>query len=76
MKDIKNREQLIELISNLLTVKGEKKQDAIYNEICKSVVDLQWSDYLFYSDEFVNDDEEINIEGLVDKILSYKPIIL
>jgi len=76
MKSLKTRAELIELISELLTVKGEEEQDAIYEVISNSVVDPLWSGYLFHSDESVNDDEEINIEGLVDKILSYKPIIL
>ena len=76
MKNLKTRAELIKLISELLTIKGEEEQDTIYEVISNSVVDPQWSDYLFHSDEFVTDDEEINIEGLVDKILSYKPIIL
>ena len=76
MKNIKTRKELIELISEYFNEEDEKKQDVLYDSITNSVVDPQWADYIYWSDEFVTDDEKVNIEGLVDKILSYKPILL
>ncbi len=72
MGDIK--EKLIDLISELWAVPDEMRVEEIVTEINSLSPDPSWSNYLYHSEEFVNDDETLNVIGVVEKILSYKPI--
>ena len=54
----------------------EAQQDNVINELHSLCVDPYWMDYIFHSDDYVNADETTDVDGLVDKIFSYKPILL
>lgn len=54
----------------------EHELDAQLNEMSKNILDPEWQNYVFHSDEFTNPDGGFRAESLADKILSYKPIAL
>ena len=64
------------LIKALSQAKGEKAQDKIYDELRLISPDPEWSDYIFHSSEFYDENEELDIDKLIEKIFSYKPIQL
>jgi hypothetical protein len=70
------KKRLSELILELWNIPSEKRSEEIVEEINKLSPDPSWSNYIFYSEEFVNEDETLNVDGVVNKILSYKPIQL
>ncbi|MCP4933256.1 MAG: hypothetical protein GY927_03415 [bacterium] len=70
---IKLNKLIHELISMPTT---EKKQDKIFHQIDGLSPDPEWSDYIFHSEEFYNKANTLNVDAVVDKIVSYKPIQL
>lgn len=64
------------LIKALLQAKGESAQDKIYDELRLISPDPEWSDYIFHSSEFYDENEELDIDKLIEKVFSYKPIQL
>ncbi len=64
-----NRNELIELVSKIIAVEGtEEEIDEMLNLFEKNVPDPEAVDYIYYT--------ELSPEEIVDKALSYKPIIL
>ena len=60
------------LIEELLNTKySEPRQIEINLELNKLSPDPFWSDYIFWSDDYVNDDGNVNYEKLFDKIAEY-----
>ena len=55
---------------------NEENELAIYNKISHLSPDPEWSDYVFHSDEFYREDGTLDIDAVVEKIFSYKPIQL
>ncbi len=74
MEKVKAR--LVELISELWDIPSEKRTEEIIDEVNRLSPDPSWTNFLYYTDDFVNDDESLNVYGVVEKILSYKPIQL
>ncbi len=50
---------------------SESRQVTIKRELDKLSPDPFWSDYIFWSDEYVNEDLSINYEKFFDKISEY-----
>ncbi|WP_267433019.1 hypothetical protein [Sphingomonas sp. GM_Shp_1] len=54
--------------------KDEEEDMCLSNEICRLSPDPKWSDYIFYSQEFVDGNGNIDIDRLVDKLMAFKPV--
>jgi len=54
---------------------SEAQQDDVLSELESHCIHPQWMDYIFHSDEYVNDDG-MYIDKIVDTVFSYKPIEL
>lgn len=71
------RDELIKALSELLDVnKSEREQDQVFQRIGQHVLDPEWSDRLFQSDEFVDDEGNVDLEAVASKIMAYQPIQL
>nr|WP_315384909.1 hypothetical protein [uncultured Sphingomonas sp.] len=71
------RAELITLIERLLAVPAtEEEEQAVTDRISLLSPDPAWSDYLFYSDAFLQPDGHPDAARVVEKILSAKPIVL
>lgn len=55
---------------------SEKEQDLFFDEISILSPDPNWSDYIFHSDEFNKPCGDFDIDGFLEKIFSYNPILL
>ena len=64
---------ILDLVSGKIS---EEKQDEIYEKISQISPDPEWSDYIFVSFEFYDNQNNLNIDAVVEKIFSYKPILL
>ena len=66
------------LIAELLSRKAdEAREDEIFAEMDKICPDPEWSDHIFHSSNaFLLEDGTFDVEAVVKKIFSYKPIIL
>ena len=74
-KEKKNR--VAALIDRLVSGNETEEEDLkIHEEISQLVTDPEWSDYVFYSEEFYKENGSLNTQAVVDKIFSYKPICL
>ncbi len=72
-----NRQELIDLISRLVAVQyPENEESYLISRISELSLDPEWSDYIFYPKEFIRSDGSVDIEMVVDKILSPKNILL
>ena len=71
-----DRHILKSLLLELLEIPDETREEDLIEEIRKSSPDPDWSDYIYQSDEYSNSDGTIMIDEVLDKIFSYKPIIL
>ncbi len=71
-----DKKLVVQLIEDLLSSKNEDEQLIIYNKISDIVLDPEWSDYIFHSYEYYDENDNLNVELVADKIISYKPIIL
>ncbi|GMX60533.1 hypothetical protein Elgi_06390 [Paenibacillus elgii] len=66
-----SREELIELVEQVMQCSGEEwEMDIWLDMITSSVADPGISNYIFWSDE------DLSAEEIVDKALAYKPILL
>ncbi len=64
-----SREELIELVKKIMKCEGtEEEVDNMIDILEKNVIDPEVTNYIFY--------EENTPEEVVDKALTYKPIIL
>lgn len=71
------RAELISLIERLLAVpETEEEEHAITDRISFLSPDPAWSDYLFYSDAFLQTDGHPDVPRVVEKMLRAKPILL
>jgi hypothetical protein len=74
---MERREELIHLIKRLTTLDfTEDEEPALVARIKHLSPDPEWSNYIFYSEEYVGADGVLDAERLVDKLLSYRPICL
>lgn len=61
------------LIDELLTFKcTEKREDDIMSELDKIIIDPKWSDYIFYSEDYLFEDDSLNYEKFFQKISEYE----
>lgn len=67
------RPKLKQLLQQLWDCKNEEQTQEIAERISGISPDPNWSDYIFHSDEFVGEDDSLNVEGLMDKIFAFKP---
>lgn len=67
-----NKDELKNKIVELIDCKSDDKQEEIIEIINRNVLDPYWSDYIFHSDDYLNEDESINFDLLLDKIFSYE----
>lgn len=72
----KQREELRKLLRELWDCPGEERTSHLFEEINQLVVDPNWSDYIYWSDEFVTNDEGLDVDGLIQRLDEYKPIQL
>lgn len=77
MTTIEKQEKVRVLLQELLSLKlNELEESKVFEEISKLSPDPEWSDYVFHSDVFENNDGTFNYDGFLLKIFSYKAIIL
>lgn len=58
-------------------MKLQKRESQIFLEIDALLQDPAWSDYIYWGKgKYDNRDGSLNMEKFLDKIFSYKPIIL
>ena len=69
-------EILESLISELWEIPSEAREEEIIQELNQLSPDPNWSGYIYHSNEFVNEDDTLDVVSLVQKILSFKPIQL
>ena len=61
------------LIDELLTFKcTEKRENDIISELEKIIIDPKWSDYIFYSEDYLFEDGSLNYEKFFQKISEYE----
>ena len=66
------KQKITLLLEELLNAPcSEARQIEINLEVNKLSPDPFWSDYIFWSEEYVNEDLSINYEGFLDKISEY-----
>jgi len=70
------RAEMEQLITELLNGAGEARSEEIAERINELSPDPNWSDYLFYSEEFVSEDGTLLMKDFLDKVFSHKPIQL
>ena len=64
------RNELIELITCLVAVPAtEDDEQAVIARITALSPDPAWSDYIFYTKEFIRSDGSVEVERIVDKLL-------
>ena len=67
-----SKQKITLLIEELLnTTCSESRQVEINLEVSKLSPDPFWSDYIFWSDEYVSEDVNVNYEAFFDKISEY-----
>ena len=55
---------------------SDEDQESFMQWMNERIVDPYWSEYVFQTDEFVLGDDQFDFDGLCDKILSYRPIMM
>jgi hypothetical protein len=70
------KSEIAYLIRQMLSQISEEEQDAVYEKIGRLSPDPDWSIYIFHSPEFYDEAETLDIEGVVEKMAVYKPIII
>lgn len=68
--------QLEAALERLMYAESETEQDALCAEISRHVVDPDWMDLIFQSDEFSKSDGSLDRPAIARRILEYKPILL
>ena len=69
------KNKLTKLFEELWEVPSDERESEIIEEINKISPDPKWSEYIYWSEEFVNEDESLNIPKLIKKLDEHKPII-
>ena len=64
------------LVLELIEVPSDDREEAICERLDQISPDPSYSNYIFWSDDFQNEDGSFDINGLADKVFSYKPICL
>ncbi len=77
-KDEDPRSEARLLIAELIAVAdSEAREDEICARLDQICPDPEWSDHIFYSENrYLAWDGKLDVEGVVEKIFSYKPILL
>lgn len=70
------REEARKLILELWSVPSESRTDDLVELLNVLLPDPEWSDSIYHSDEFVDENEELKVEELLDKVFSYRSIQL
>lgn len=66
------KSKAIELLTELLNEdSSEADQAAICEELQELLPDPHWSDYIFWSNDYNNEDGSLNFEKFFDKVISY-----
>jgi len=73
-KDLKS--EFKALVLELIQVPDEEREMVISERLDLISPDPNYSNYIFHSEEFVNKDGSFDIDGLAEKVFSYKPIYL
>ena len=66
------KQRIMGLLNKILNKSLTDSQEiAIYEELSRLIPDPRWSNYIFWSDDYLNDDESINFEKFFDKVNDY-----
>ena len=66
------KQRITLLLEELLSLKAtESRENYIFEEINKLSPDPRWSDHIYWSDDYVNEDGSINYEKFFEKISDY-----
>lgn len=75
-----SRDELVRELEKLHAMQGssssESEIEAQVSEMTSSILDPEWMDYLFQTDEFFDEGGSLKTGELADQILSYRPIVL
>lgn len=72
-----NRDELIDLVRKIMDFEGiEKEVDEYIDVLEKNVPDPQVTGYIFWPSRYTSPPRELSAEEVVDRALSYQPIIL
>ena len=64
---------ILKLLSNDMS---EEQEDAHIAEMSNNILDPHWMNHVFQTDEFCDQNGNLDIDAVCAKILSYEPIIL
>ena len=76
MTNDETKNKVKKLIVELLDIPSEEREKIILGELDTLSPDPGYSDYLYHSREYEKTDGEIDINAVIEKIFSYKPIQL
>lgn len=77
MTEQEKRERIKQLISNLLGGGTTEDEDiVITSEVSNLSPDPEWSDYIFFSFDYYDENENFLMEKFLDKIFNYEPKII
>ena len=66
------KQRIMGLLNKILNKSLTDSQEiAIYEELSRLIPDPRWSNYIFWSDDYLNEDESINFEKFLDKVNDY-----
>ena len=66
------KQRIMGLLNKILNKSLTDSQEiAIYEELSRLIPDPRWSKYIFWSDDYLNEDESINFEKFLDKVNDY-----
>jgi len=72
-----SRDELVELVRKIMNFEGtEKEIDESMDILEKNVADPQVTGYIFWPSRYTSPPRELSAEEVVDRALSYQPIIL
>jgi len=74
-QDELDRDVIKKLITELVFYADEKRSDDIEDQISQMISDPSWSNYIYHSDDFF-DGEEFDVDGFIEKVSAYRPIVL
>jgi len=77
MTETEKRNKIKVLIEEIITFNvKEKRESQIFIELNRLSPDSLWSNYIFWSEDYFDENDNFLMENFLDKIFSYKPIIL
>ncbi|EJG0692336.1 hypothetical protein C4G81_RS22200 [Vibrio parahaemolyticus] len=69
------KDQIKPLVEQLVTFDlSEKDEAVICSKIDKLSPDPRWSEYIFWSDEYIDENQNFLVDQFLEKIFSYKTI--